>query len=78
MQKNSEDTKIENTSPIINFEDKDYNLADLSPTSKYLTSQIADLQAKETKLKFELDQVLVAKQDMLEKFKESLKDEKLN
>lgn len=78
MQKNSEDTKIENTSPIISFDNRDYKLEDLSPTSQYLTSQISDLQAKENKLKFDLDQVVTAKQVMLEKFKESLKDEKLN
>ena len=78
---NKEENKVETKSPIINFEDKDYKLEDLSKTSKYFTSQIADLQVKENKLKFELDQVLAAKEVMINKFRQSLNEgdnEKLN
>ena len=75
-----EENKIE-TPPTINFEDKDYKIEDLSNASKYFTSQLSDLQVKENKLKFELDQVLAAKEVMINKFRQSLNEgdnEKLN
>ena len=75
MNKNVEEKKVETKSPIINFEDKDYKLEDLSKTSKYFTSQLSDLQIKESKLKFELDQILAAKQVMIDKFRQSLNEE---
>ena len=77
---NTEENKIE-TPPTINFEDKDYKIEDLSNASKYFTSQLSDLQVKENKLKFELDQVLAAKEVMINKFRQSLNEgdnEKLN
>ena len=74
MTKNIEENKIE-TPPTINFEDKDYKIEDLSNASKYFTSQLSDLQVKENKLKFELDQVLAAKQVMIDKFRQSLNEE---
>tara|TARA_R100000664_G_C2742601_1_gene130811 strand:- start:1258 stop:1500 length:243 start_codon:yes stop_codon:yes gene_type:complete len=80
MNKNVEENKIE-TPPTINFEDKDYKIEDLSNASKYFTSQLSDLQVKENKLKFELDQVLAAKEVMINKFRQSLNEgdnEKLN
>ena len=80
MNKNVEEKKVE-TPPTINFEDKDYKIEDLSNASKYFTSQLSDLQVKENKLKFELDQVLAAKEVMINKFRQSLNEgdnEKLN
>ena len=74
MTKNIEENKIE-TPPTINFEDKDYKIEDLSNASKYFTSQLSDLQIKESKLKFELDQILAAKQVMIDKFRQSLNEE---
>ena len=74
MTKNIEENKIE-TPPTINFEDKDYKIEDLSNTSKYFTSQLSDLQIKESKLRFELDQILAAKQVMIDKFRQSLNEE---
>ena len=77
---NTEENKIE-ASPIVNFEDKEYKIEDLSNTSKYFTSQLSDLQIKESKLRFELDQVLAAKEVMINKFRQSLNEgdnEKLN
>ncbi len=71
---NTEENKIE-ASPIVNFEDKEYKIEDLSNTSKYFTSQLSDLQIKESKLKFELDQILAAKQVMIDKFRQSLNEE---
>ena len=71
---NTEENKIE-TSPIVNFEDKEYKIEDLSNTSKYFTSQLSDLQIKESKLRFELDQILAAKQVMIDKFRQSLNEE---
>ena len=71
---NTEENKIE-TPPTINFEDKDYKIEDLSNASKYFTSQLSDLQVKENKLKFELDQVLAAKEVMINKFRQSLNEE---
>ena len=71
---NTEENKIE-ASPIVNFENKEYKIEDLSNTSKYFTSQLSDLQIKESKLKFELDQILAAKQVMIDKFRQSLNEE---
>ncbi len=71
---NTEENKIE-ASPIVNFEDKEYKIEDLSNTSKYFTSQLSDLQIKESKLKFELDQILAAKKVMIDKFRQSLNEE---
>jgi hypothetical protein len=71
---NTEENKIE-ASPIVNFEDKEYKIEDLSNTSKYFTSQLSDLQIKESKLRFELDQILAAKQVMIDKFRQSLNEE---
>ena len=71
---NTEENKIE-ASPIVNFEDKEYKIEDLSNASKYFTSQLSDLQVKENKLKFELDQVLAAKEVMINKFRQSLNEE---
>ena len=71
---NTEENKIE-TSPIVNFEDKEYKIEDLSNTPKYFTSQLSDLQIKESKLRFELDQILAAKQVMIDKFRQSLNEE---
>ena len=71
---NTEENKIEE-SPIVNFEDKEYKIEDLSNTSKYFTSQLSDLQIKESKLRFELDQILAAKQVMIDKFRQSLNEE---
>ena len=68
------ENKIE-ASPIVNFEDKEYKIEDLSNTSKYFTSQLSDLQIKESKLRFELDQILAAKQVMIDKFRQSLNEE---
>ena len=50
-------------------------IEDLSNASKYFTSQLSDLQIKESKLKFELDQILAAKQVMIDKFRQSLNEE---
>ena len=71
---NTEENKIE-ASPIVNFEDKEYKIEDLSNTSKYFTSQLSDLQIKESKLRFELEQILAAKQVMIDKFRQSLNEE---
>ena len=71
---NTEENKIE-ASSIVNFEDKEYKIEDLSNTSKYFTSQLSDLQIKESKLRFELDQILAAKQVMIDKFRQSLNEE---
>ena len=71
---NKEENKIE-TPPTINFEDKEYKIEDLSNTSKYFTYQLSDLQIKESKLRFELDQILAAKQVMIDKFRQSLNEE---
>ncbi len=71
---NKEENKIE-ASPIVNFEDKEYKIEDLSNTSKYFTSQLSDLQIKESKLRFELDQILAAKKVMIDKFRQSLNEE---
>ena len=66
---------------IITINDKEYNIADLNQNQQYFIAQIKDLEAKENNLKFQLDQVTVAKDSFTQaliKSVEEVKDETEN
>ena len=66
---------------IITINDKEYNIADLSQNQQYFIAQIKDLEAKGNNLKFQLDQVTVAKDSFTQaliKSVEEVKDETEN
>ena len=47
---------------VININGTDYDYEDLSNDQKYIINQIQDLQTKENSLRFQLDQVRVARE----------------
>ena len=66
---------------IIIINDKEYDIADLNQNQQYFIAQIKDLEAKENNLKFQLDQVTVAKDSFTQaliKSVEEVKDETEN
>ena len=66
---------------IITINDKEYNIADLNQNQQYFIAQIKDLEAKGNNLKFQLDQVTVAKDSFTQaliKSVEEVKDETEN
>ena len=65
----------------ITINDKEYNIADLNQNKQYFIAQIKDLEAKGNNLKFQLDQVTVAKDSFTQaliKSVEEVKDETEN
>jgi hypothetical protein len=66
---------------IITINDKEYDIADLNQNQQYFIAQIKDLEAKGNNLKFQLDQVTVAKDSFTQaliKSVEEVKDETEN
>ena len=66
---------------IITINDKEYNIADLTQNQQYFIAQIKDLEAKGNNLKFQLDQITVAKDSFTQaliKSVEEVKDETEN
>jgi len=66
---------------IITINDNEYDIADLNQNQQYFIAQIKDLEAKENNLKFQLDQVTVAKDSFTQaliKSVEEVKDETEN
>jgi len=66
---------------IITINDKEYNIADLNQNQQYFIAQIKDLEAKGNNLKFQLDQITVAKDSFTQaliKSVEEVKDETEN
>jgi cell division protein ZapA (FtsZ GTPase activity inhibitor) len=62
----------------ITINDKEYNVAELDQNQQYFIAQIKDLDAKVGNLKFQLDQVSVAKDSFTQaliKSVEEVKDE---
>ena len=65
----------------ITINDKEYNIADLNQNQQYFIAQIKDLEAKGNNLKFQLDQITVAKDSFTQaliKSVEEVKDETEN
>ena len=58
---------------VINIDGKDFTEKSLSYSSKYLITQIKDLEAQQSKLQFQMDQKLAALSVMRAKLAESLK-----
>jgi len=66
---------------IITINDKEYDIADLNQNQQYFIAQIKDLEAKGNNLKFQLDQITVAKDSFTQaliKSVEEVKDETEN
>ena len=62
---------------VINIDGKDFTEKSLSYSSKYLITQIKDLEAQQSKLQFQMDQKLAALSVMRAKLAESLKPEEM-
>ena len=60
--------------PKILYKEKEYEQKELTPKQQYLFSQVFDLQKKEEKLKFKLDQLGASKERMEEHLDKELKD----
>tara|TARA_B100001115_G_C15729433_1_gene355185 strand:+ start:492 stop:722 length:231 start_codon:yes stop_codon:yes gene_type:complete len=64
----------ENQANIITIDGKEHDIKDFAQEQVYMVNQIRDLQNKETNLKFQLDQVTVAKSVFTNKLIESVKE----
>ena len=73
MAKKKEEVK-EN---VINIDGQDFTEKSLSYSSKYLITQIKDLEVQQNNLQFQMDQKLAALSVMRAKLAESLKPEEM-
>ena len=48
----------ENQEPIVMLNDKEMKVSDLTPQQQYLHSQILDLSNQESRIQFQLDQIM--------------------
>jgi len=64
----------ENQNNTITIDGKEHNIKDFSQEQVYMVNQIKDLQTKEGNLKFQIDQVTVAKGVFTSKLIESVKE----
>ena len=60
---------------VININGTDYDSEDLNNDQKYIINQIQDLQTKENSLRFQLDQVRVAREVFVANLIKSLETE---
>tara|TARA_A100001388_G_scaffold58781_1_gene40544 strand:- start:339 stop:545 length:207 start_codon:yes stop_codon:yes gene_type:complete len=66
----TEETKL----PKILYKEKEYDQKELTKEQQYLFSQVFDLQKKENKLRFKLDQIGASKEKMEEHLDKELKN----
>ena len=64
----------ENQANTITIDGKEHDINDFTQEQVYMVNQIKDLQTKEGNLKFQLDQVTVAKSVFTSKLIESVKE----
>ena len=64
----------ENQANTITIDGKEHDIKDFTQEQVYMVNQIKDLQNKEGNLKFQLDQVTVAKSVFTSKLIESVKE----
>ena len=64
----------ENQNNTITIDGKEHDIKDFTSEQVYMVNQIKDLQNKEGNLKFQLDQVTVAKSVFTSKLIESVKE----
>ena len=64
----------ENQNNTITIDGKEHDIKDFSQEQVYMVNQIKDLQTKEGNLKFQIDQVTVAKSVFTSKLIESVKE----
>ena len=62
---------------VINIDGQEFTEKSLSYSSKYLITQIKDLEAQQSNLQFQMDQKLAALSVMRAKLAESLKPEEI-
>jgi len=62
---------------VINIDGQDFTEKSLSQSSKYLITQIKDLEVQQNNLQFQMDQKLAALSVMRAKLAESLKPEEI-
>lgn len=60
---------------MITIDDKEYEADDLSDEVKYMIAQVRDIDAKVANLKFQIDQLIVAKDAFSGAIVESLKED---
>ena len=61
--------------PVLNLDDKEYVIEDMTDEQKVLLNHINDLQNKINSMQFNLDQVSIGKEAFIEKLRESLNAE---
>jgi len=64
----------ENQANTITIDGKEHDINDFTQEQVYMVNQIKDLQTKEGNLKFQIDQVTVAKSVFTSKLIESVKE----
>jgi len=64
----------ENQANTITIDGKEHDINDFTQEQVYMVNQIKDLQTKEGNLKFQIDQVTVAKSMFTSKLIESVKE----
>ena len=64
----------ENQANTITIDGKEHDINDFTQEQVYMVNQIKDLQTKEGSLKFQIDQVTVAKSVFTSKLIESVKE----
>ena len=62
---------------MITVNDKEYNVAELNQNQQYFIAQIKDLDVKVNNLKFQLDQVSVAKESFTQALIKSIETEEV-
>ena len=66
--------KQKETKPVLNFDDKEYIIEDMTDEQKILANHAADLENKMATMRFNLDQLAVGHESFVSKLRESLEE----
>jgi hypothetical protein len=66
--------KEKQTKPVLNFDDKEYIIEDMTDEQKILANHAADLENKMATMRFNLDQLAVGHESFVSKLRESLEE----
>ena len=66
--------KQKETQPVLNFDDKEYIIEDMTDEQKILANHAADLENKMATMRFNLDQLAVGHESFVSKLRESLEE----
>jgi len=69
--------KKDKQKPVLNFDDKEYVIEDMTDEQKQILNHINDLQNKESSMQFNLNQIQVGKEAFIKMLKESLNDKEV-